>query len=240
MRQLVRIWGDAPAEARGIRTLRSNLLNKRTRARLADVYRRTFLPRFVNGPIPGAWKLVRPLEDAQAAIQIVRPVYYWITAKSEPLLGDFCRDYILPRQAIVRAGIGTEEALNWLAAKGCSWSRSVATRVARGLLAALRDFGSRRTSPETSCGSLVLGEGAPEVSGALERAAGPLRDSPETSCGSLVLGEGAPEVSGALERAAGPLRDSADIEDEAAGREARAESARRQVRPRHPAAEDHV
>ena len=209
MRQLVRIWGDAPAEARGIRTLRSNLLNKRTRARLADVYRRTFLPRFVNGPIPGAWKLVRPLEDAQAAIQIVRPVYYWITAKSEPLLGDFCRDYILPRQAIVRAGIGTEEALNWLAAKGCSWSRSVATRVARGLLAALRDFGSRRTSPETSCGSLVLGEGAPEV-------------------------------SGALERAAGPLRDSADIEDEAAGREARAESARRQVRPRHPAAEDHV
>lgn len=156
MRQLVRVWGDAPAEAQRDRALRSNVLNKRTRARLADVYRRAFLPRFVNGPIPDAWKLVRPLEDAQAPIQIVRPVYYWITAKSEPLLGDFCREYILPRQAIVRAGIGTEEVVNWLGSKGCPWSQSVATRVARGLLAALRDFGILEGRAQKRLASVLL------------------------------------------------------------------------------------
>lgn len=65
----------------------------------------------------------------------MRPIYYWITAKAEPLLGDFCREFILPRQAIVRAGIGTEEVLNWFHDKQCPWSPTVATKVARGLLA---------------------------------------------------------------------------------------------------------
>lgn len=141
MRLLVSSWDDAPPAMQFDRVLRNNLLNKRTRVRLADVYHRAFLPRFVNGPIPDAWKLVRSLEAAQAPLLVLRPVYYWITARAEPLLADFCRQFILPRLAIVRAGIGTNEVLNWLAAKGCPWSQSVATRVARGLLAALRDFG---------------------------------------------------------------------------------------------------
>jgi hypothetical protein len=107
MRLLVSSWGDAPAGVQRDRGLRNNVLNKRTRARLADVYGRAFLPRFVRGPIPDAWKLVRPLEDAQAPLPTLRPVYYWITARAEPLLADFCRQFILPRPAIVRAGIGT-------------------------------------------------------------------------------------------------------------------------------------
>src|SRR2546422_4001262 len=107
MRQLVRTWSDAPVAAQRDSGVRSNILNKDTRTRLADVYRRAFLPRFVNGPIRNAWKLVRPLEDVGAPIHIVRPVYYWISAKAEPLLGDFCREFILPRQASVQASIGT-------------------------------------------------------------------------------------------------------------------------------------
>ena len=141
MRSLVRIWSDVPAAELREHLMRANVLNKDTRARLADVYRRTFVPRFVQGPIPNAWQLVRPLEDVEAPIQIARPVYYWISAKAEPLLADFCREFILPRPAIVRAGIGTQEVVNWLAGKGCPWSPTVATKVARGLLAALRDFG---------------------------------------------------------------------------------------------------
>jgi hypothetical protein len=141
MRQLVRTWTDAPvAEQRDI-GVRGNILNKGTRTRLADVYQRAFLPRFVDGPIPNAWKLARPLEDVGAPIRIVRPVYYWISAKAEPLLGDFCREFILRRQATVRTGIGTEDVVNWLSGKGCPWSEAAAIRVARGLLAALRDFG---------------------------------------------------------------------------------------------------
>jgi len=141
MRQLVRTWSDAPVDEQRDSGVRSNILNKQTRTRLADVYRRAFLPRFVEGPIPNAWKLVRPLEDVGAPIQTLRPVYYWITAKAEPLLADFCREFIFRRQALVRTGIGTEEVLIWLREMGCPWSQAAATRVARVLLAALRDFG---------------------------------------------------------------------------------------------------
>lgn len=141
MRQLVRTWSKAPTDGLRDEAIRANVLNKGTRARLADVYRRTFLPRFVDGPIPNAWKFARPLEDANASVQVVRPAYYWISARGEPLMADFCREFIFPRQAIVRAGIGTEEVLGWLREKGCPWSPTVATKVARGLLAALRDFG---------------------------------------------------------------------------------------------------
>jgi hypothetical protein len=141
MRQLVRTWCDGPVKAQREIGVRGNILNKDTRTRLEDVYRRAFLPRFVHGPIPDAWKVVRPLEDIGAPISILRPVYYWITARAEPLLGDFCSEFILPRQAIVRTGIGTQEVVSWLDEKGCPWSKTVAVKVARGLLAALRDFG---------------------------------------------------------------------------------------------------
>jgi Putative inner membrane protein (DUF1819) len=140
-RTLVRAWSDTAAEELCEKIVQTNVLNKKTRARMADVYRRTFLPRFIEGPIPNAWKLVRPLEDADTPLPIVRPVYYWISAKAEPMLSDFCREYILPRAAIVRAGIGTAEVVTWLYGKGCLWSPTVAKKVARGLLAALRDFG---------------------------------------------------------------------------------------------------
>jgi hypothetical protein len=141
MRQLVRHWSDDPARAQRDAGIRSNILNKETRNRLTDVYQRAFLPRFVNGPIPNAWRLVRALEDANASAAILRPVYYWITATAEPLLGDFCREVLYPRQADARVGVDTALVLSWLNDKGCPWSPDVATRVARGLLAALRDFG---------------------------------------------------------------------------------------------------
>jgi len=120
----VRTWSDAPVAAQRESGVRSNILNKGTRMRLADVYRRAFLPRFVSGPIPNAWKLVRPLEDVGAPVHIVRPVYYWISAKAEPLLGDFCREFILPRHATVRGGISTEDVLNWLSGKRCPWCQA--------------------------------------------------------------------------------------------------------------------
>jgi hypothetical protein len=54
MRQLVRFWSDAPTEDLKEAAIRSNVLNKATRARAADILRRTFIPRFVEGPIPNA------------------------------------------------------------------------------------------------------------------------------------------------------------------------------------------
>jgi hypothetical protein len=159
-RALVRAWSDTPTEELREKVVKSNLLNKQTRARMADVYRRTFLPRFIQGPIPNAWKLVRPLEEIDAPLAIVRPVYYWISAKAEPMLSDFCREYILPRAAIVRAGIGTDEVVTWLYGKGCPWSPTVAKKVARGLLAALRDFGILEGRAKKRLASFSLPVGA--------------------------------------------------------------------------------
>lgn len=141
MRQLVRHWSEDPARAQRDAGIRSNILNKETRNRLTDVYQRAFLPRFVNGPIPNAWRLVRALEDADASAAVLRPIYYWITATAEPLLGDFCREVLYGSHADARLGVDTAMVLAWLNGKGCPWSPDVATRVARGLLAALRDFG---------------------------------------------------------------------------------------------------
>jgi len=156
MRELVRKWHDGQPNKIVDEILRANILNKTTRARLADVCRRTFVPRFVRGPIANAWKLVRPLEDADATVHLVRPVYYWVSAKAEPLLEHFCREFILPRQAIVRSGIGTDEVLSWLNKKGCPWSSAVSTKVARGLLAALRDFGILEGRSHKRLASVVL------------------------------------------------------------------------------------
>jgi len=141
MRQLVRFWRDAPSEDLREAAIRSNVLNKATRARSADILRRTYVPRFVEGPIPNAWKLVRPLEDVEASPQLVKPIYYWISAKAEPMIADFSREFLLPRLSTARAGVEQFEVLDWLNAKGSRWSPTVSTKVASGLLAALRDFG---------------------------------------------------------------------------------------------------
>jgi hypothetical protein len=141
MRQLVRAWQEGPADEQKQAAIRANVLNKGTRVRAADILRRTFIPRFVEGPIPNAWKLVRPLEDVEAPPQIVKSVYYWISAKAEPLIADFSREFLFSRMAAARAGVEQSEVLNWLSSKGCRWSPTVSIKVARGLLAALRDFG---------------------------------------------------------------------------------------------------
>lgn len=141
MRVLVRSWQDGPTEAQRGKGISTNLLGKATRARAADVYRRIYLPRFVHGPIPSAWRFARALEDQSAPLSVLRPVYYWITAKAEPVIADFCVDYLAPRLAMARVGVGVPETVNWLQSKGCDWSSTVITKVARGLLAALKDFG---------------------------------------------------------------------------------------------------
>jgi hypothetical protein len=144
MRALIRAWSnDRNASAS---KSRHSALAKTTRARAHDTLIRSFLPRFVTGNPPQAWCLVRPLEDAEADVEIVRPIYYWLTARSDRLLYDYATQELF---AINQAGdrrIRKEETLSWmkkqlLTAGQTAWSDSVATRVGRGMAAALRDFG---------------------------------------------------------------------------------------------------
>lgn len=146
MRLLVRSWDQkTPSDDRKREVVLKNPLNKQTRTRAADIYRRTFSPRFLKGDPPEAWKIVRPLEDRDFSLGILKPIYYWITARSEPLIYDFVREEILARSKSPDKSIRISETVIWLKQKlsqqAQSWSETVSLKVARGLLASIRDFG---------------------------------------------------------------------------------------------------
>ena len=141
MRQLVLLWKDIPLDQNKAEIIRFNPLNKATRARVVDVLNRIFVPRFVEGPIRNSWKLLAPLENLGASPAIVRPIYFWLTAQAEPLLYDFCTQYLPSRRMSGLHAIDVNEAAAWIQARGCGWSEVVTIKVTRALLAALRDFG---------------------------------------------------------------------------------------------------
>jgi hypothetical protein len=145
MRVLVRFWRDGPDTQVAEDAIRQNVLGKASRTRVRDTLKRAFLPRFVHGKPPGGWKIVRPLEDAAAPREVVAPIYYWLTARSEPLLYEFVSGFLAEHKAHGNSRVTTDDVARFIRGRlqqtGKRWSRSVTLRVARGLLAALRDFG---------------------------------------------------------------------------------------------------
>src|SRR6266852_2860878 len=144
MRLLVRNWQNTNANGQQNTVVAENLLGKRTRARSSDTLRYAFLPRFVNGRPPQAWKIVRALEDRHLPIEILCPVYYWITARSERLLYDFVSTELLSYSRSQVQHIKTDAVCGWISSQlaiyGKRWSQTVTTKVAQGVLATLRDF----------------------------------------------------------------------------------------------------
>ena len=100
MRVLVRVWNNGGNDGQRDRVIVENVLGKKTRVRAGDIYRRAFSHRFLKGDPPDAWKIFRPLEDREVPVEILRPVYLWITAHSEALLYDFTSEEILPKTGI--------------------------------------------------------------------------------------------------------------------------------------------
>lgn len=145
MRLLVRRWTSAGLDAQRQEVIGGNILGKITRARSADTIRRAFLPRFVKGNPPNAWEIVRPLEDRNLSLEVLKPLYFWITARNDPLMYQFVTDELFSRRSGVDPTIRITETKTWiaraLANQGQEWTDTVRTKVARGLLAALRDFG---------------------------------------------------------------------------------------------------
>ncbi len=157
-RQLVRLWDSSPLEENKAQVIRANPLNKATRARILDVLNRIFIPRFVQGPIPNSWMLLRPLEDLETPTAITRPIYFWLTALAEPLLYDFCAEYLQKLRSDGLRGIDVQQAAAWVHSRGCDWSETVTIKVTRAMLAALRDFGvlQGRARKQLSSPSLPL------------------------------------------------------------------------------------
>ena len=144
MRQLVCQWADDLDGEAAIRAA-NRILHKSTRVRVADTLNVAFKPRFVTGNPPNAWKLARAIEDCHPQIEVVRPFYYWITARAESLLHRFVTTEVFERAKSHDPAIRVDETLSWVtkavAAESKAWAPSVRIRMAQGMLAALRDFG---------------------------------------------------------------------------------------------------
>lgn len=145
MRQLTKLWSDAPDIAEKL--VAENPLALPSRARARDVIIRTFVPRFVKGDPANLWKALSIFEAQSANIEIIRPLHYLAAARAEALIADFVGQFLIPRQQSGMLEITIEDAVRFIRESpvekfdGTRWTETVQTKVARGLLAALRDFG---------------------------------------------------------------------------------------------------
>ena len=144
MRQLVCQWYSKGANVAPHRFVR-DVLPKATQARASDTYVRAFLPRLIEGSPKDAWKLCAALEDCLPSMEVVVPFYYWITARAEPILYRFTTEELYSMARSGAVAVGTSDVTNWIininAQEGRAWSGIVTIKVARAMLAALRDFG---------------------------------------------------------------------------------------------------
>jgi len=144
MRRLVAAWSaDSASEDASAFVMRT--LGKPSLARAHDTYIRAFRPRFLNGNPAQAWKLARALEDADADPDTVKAFYFWITARAEKVLYLYATEELMEARSSSQCQIKVEDAMRWLRdhlrANDKKWTPTVTRKVARGMLAALRDFG---------------------------------------------------------------------------------------------------
>jgi hypothetical protein len=145
MRTLVLAWDDAPDCAE--RIVRENPLAHRSRNRSRDVIGQVFRPRFVRSTPPDLWKPTAALEQASWPLRALVPIHFYAAACADPLIWDFVQQVLVQRRARGLLEIDTHDVLRFLEAAPAErfpagrWTKTVRLKVARGLLAALRDFG---------------------------------------------------------------------------------------------------
>lgn len=159
MRALVRAWPPPVEGEAGLAGYIHGVLAKETATRSADILRRSFAPRFIHGFPPDAWQLLRPLEDAGFALNALRPLYYWVTARSDRLMYEYVTGFLTGGPSN-QPRIDSEHTAIWITATvrpvGLVWTEKVTIKVARGLMAALRDFGVLEGSSKKRQASLYL------------------------------------------------------------------------------------
>lgn len=142
-RQVIEVWDDAADPSSNMhRIAEANLLGKTSRKRSDDVMRRIIGPRYVT-PGPEVIPALRSLRDDPRAF---REACFYETARDEQLLAAFAEGPIFDWYTNGRIGVTVDEAKAWLeslaqAGQLPDWTDTVRTKVGRGLLAALRDFG---------------------------------------------------------------------------------------------------
>jgi Putative inner membrane protein (DUF1819) len=123
----------------------SGVLGKRSATRTHDLVFRVFKGRYTSDP-----DVVAALSDFVKnglAASSLDPILYLLTAQSDPLLHDAAIELICPQVEAGQVRITVRVVEDWLNEQVSAglvdreWSATTTTRVARGLLAALRDFG---------------------------------------------------------------------------------------------------
>jgi len=144
MRQLVCHWGEKDPNLSSRRFVK-DILPKATQARANDTYIRAFLPRFIDGSPKDAWMLCAALEERLPSIEIAGAFYYWLTARAEPILYRYVTEELFEQARSGVINVSSSEVSSWIKrtveAESKSWSDVVCIKVARAMLAALRDFG---------------------------------------------------------------------------------------------------
>jgi hypothetical protein len=144
LRQLVCAWKPGISNGDTL-TFVETVLNKATKTRAKDVYTRAYLPRLINGRPPNAWQYAQFLESVEPGLNIVKPFYYWLACRSEPVLYQFVDQYLFDKSKANNTYLTIDEAVGWVSSRllqnGKKWTPTVQRKTARGMLAALRDFG---------------------------------------------------------------------------------------------------
>lgn len=145
MRRVLLEWDGTPGCAE--RIISTNVLSAPSRDRALDVVTRTFMPRFVHSDPRDLWRPVQLLEQAGWSQAALLPIHYYAAAAAEPLLWDFVVEILAEKHAKGHQEIRVTDVLRFLDRSQDArfherrWSEEVSIRVARGLLASLRDFG---------------------------------------------------------------------------------------------------
>lgn len=140
--RVVELWDDAFSPVENLsRIAEGNLLGKSSRSRLDDVLKVVIRPRFVE---PGGYLLpaLRALADDHRAF---RDACYYEASRTDRLLADFAEGPLWDWWNAGRLSIDLADVEAWLdeleAGEALpSWTSSVKTRAAQGLLSTLRDF----------------------------------------------------------------------------------------------------
>lgn len=145
-RRVVEAWDSAVTPDQNLaRIADENLLGKASRSRTDDVLLRIIGPRLVQ-PGPHVIPALRGLVNEPRSF--VEACYYE-ASRDDLLLAAFAEERLWGWWQEGRVGVAIGDVTEWLAElaradRAPEWSETVRTKAARGLLAALRDFGVLR------------------------------------------------------------------------------------------------
>ncbi|MGI8806474.1 MAG: BrxA family protein [Acidimicrobiales bacterium] len=150
--RLVSAWDSQVSAAGNLAAIQdTNVLGAASAVRRWDLVERILRPRFVD---PGP-HVISALQVLLRADRLAfRDACYFETSRTEPLLAEFAQGPLFDGHASGRSTVSVEDAETWLrhlTVTGATpdWSDAVRTRVARALLAALRDFGVLSGTPSS-------------------------------------------------------------------------------------------